>query len=280
VVSLINSIEDSCSETLRYEVIVVDNASSDDTVDWLRKDYPEITLLPNKENVGFGRANNQAAKIAKGKFLFFLNPDTIIQSDTLEIMWKRLTEDQTIAGIGCQIRSISGQIAPESKRRFPSVRNIMSKALSADKLGGWPVDTSYYDRQSLRQNSMAEVLSGCCMMLRKNTFLQIGGFDEQFFLFGEDVDLCRRLYDQGHQLAYTADTHITHLKGQSTRQNEGKYLWHFYKSAYLYAVKHHRRSDSPTFKMMIASGALIHGFTKFIRHKLSQSKKMAIRLFM
>jgi GT2 family glycosyltransferase len=278
--TLIQSIRASAFATQKYEVIVVDNASTDGTVEWLKNEAPDVTVIENDQNRGFGAANNQAAEIAQGDYLFFLNPDTKLQPDSLDTMLQYLEEKPKLIGCGCQIQDPGGTIAPESKRRFPSVRNVTSKIFSSDRLQGWPVNTSYYDWDSLNQNSEAEVLSGCCLLLEKAVFEEIGGFDEQFFLFGEDVDLCKRLHAAGYRLGYTADTHITHLKGQSTRQNEARYLWHFYKSAYLYAVKHHRRSQSPSFKLFIASGALIHGLAKFLQHKIKQSKKLALRLFM
>jgi GT2 family glycosyltransferase len=273
----LKSIDNSTLAKKDYEIIVVDNASSDGTVTWLKNDRPDVQLIENKINRGFGVANNQAVRIANGSYCFFLNPDTQLDPNSLEVLLNHIQQDEQIGAVGCTIVDENGEMAPESKRRFPSIRNVLTKAVDSARN---PWGNTYYDRRKHDEVSRVEVLSGCCMLVRKEAFLEIGGFDEQFFLFGEDVDLCKRLHEANYQLCYTPNTQVIHYKGRSTKQNEPLYFWHFYKSAYLYALKHDKRGRSPIFKVLIASGAFLHGISRFIYHKLQASKQIALRLFM
>jgi GT2 family glycosyltransferase len=141
-------------------------------------------------------------------------------------------------------------------------------------------ESSTDDTASVLKTGSVEALSGCCMMVNTLAFEQVGGFDERFFMYFEDDDLCKRLREVGFELRYNPATHIIHFKGGSSRQNESRYLWHLNRSAYLYAMKHHQADKSILFKPMVILGTTIHGLLRYGYYRLRDSKQFMLRLFM
>ena len=223
-----------------YDIFVVDNNSSDDSLSMLNDKFPQVKVIANKENVGFSKANNQAIKISNAEYVLLLNPDTIIQEDTLQKCIDKMAEDIAIAGLGVKMVDGAGDFLPESKRGFPSPlaafakMSGLSKMLPKSKTFG-QYHLTYLDNN---KNHEIEVLSGAFMLLRKPVLDKIGLLDEDYFMYGEDIDLSYRIIKAGYKNYYLADTSIIHFKGESTKKGSLNYIKVFYNAMIIFANKH------------------------------------------
>ncbi|HEY8734707.1 MAG TPA: glycosyltransferase family 2 protein [Puia sp.] len=207
------SVEDSVTE-----VFIIDNASYDGSVEFLRTLFPTFHFIQNMENAGFAKANNQALAICKGECVLFLNPDILLAEDSLDICLSFFQKRQDAGAIGVRMVDGSGNYLKESKRGFPGPAASFFKMSGLTHL--FPrskLFSSYYmghlDDESTH---VVEILSGAFMMVRKKVLDQTGGFDERFFMYGEDIDLSYRITKTGFQNYYLSTTTIIHFKGEST----------------------------------------------------------------
>lgn len=224
---------------INAEVIVVDNVSRDNSCSLIKQDYPWVKLITNTENVGFGRANNQGAAIAKGRHLLILNPDTIITKASINKSIALLDNNSLIGGIGVKMLDGSGCFLPESKRGLPSPQVAFYKAFGLTRL--FPRSKRfaryYLGHLSNNENHKVEVLAGAFMMIPAKVYKQCKGFDEDFFMYGEDIDLSYRITQLGYQLMYLAETPIIHFKGESTAR-DAAWSKRFYGAMALFSQKH------------------------------------------
>ena len=227
-------------EGIDGEIIVVDNCSTDGSMDYLRPAFPSVQFIANTENLGFSKANNQGWRMAKGDYILFLNPDTIIPEDCLRLSLSAMEQDASIGALGIRMIDGSGQYLPESKRGNPGAKTSFFKLSGLARLfPRSPVFARYYlGHLSPLQSQEVEVLAGAYMMVRKNVLDATNGFDERFFMYGEDVDLSYRIRLAGHKNWWLADTSIVHFKGESTRK-DAKYVTLFYKAMALFVEKHY-----------------------------------------
>ncbi len=231
---------DKALKGIEGEVFVVDNHSDDGSCAMVKKQFPSVILMANKENVGFAKANNQAMRVAKGKYILLLNPDTVLEEDTLRRCIDFMEKTPDCGGLGVKMIDGSGQFLPESKRGFPS------PAASFYKLSGissfFPKSkffNSYYlGHLSENENQEVDVLAGAFMMMRKDVLDKVGLLDESYFMYGEDIDLSYRIQKGGYKNYYLAETRIIHYKGESTKRNSLKYVRIFYKAMIIFAKKH------------------------------------------
>jgi len=225
---------------LPIEVIVVDNASSDGTVDYLRKSFPSINFIPNKTNVGFGKANNQAIEKAKGRYILFLNPDTLLPEESLKNCLSFLESNATAGGLGVRMIDGSGKFLVESKRGFPTAWRSFCKLSGLSSLFPSSKVFTGYNMGHVKDEAVlpVEVLAGAFMMVRKEILEKIGGFDERFFMYAEDIDLSKRIKDAGFENYYLGTCTILHFKGESTRRDR-MYIQMFYEAMNLYVKKHY-----------------------------------------
>ncbi len=227
-------------QEVSHEIIVVDNASDDGSVEMIRHKYPNVVRIENNQNVGFGKANNQGARTAGGDILFFLNPDTVVQEDTIEKL-VQYYEQQPKAGIvGCKVLNPDGTLQPACRRSFPSPWVAFTKISGLSSLFPRSRFFSRYNLSYLNPDDTHEVdaVSGACLSIRKTVFNKLGGFDEQFFMFGEDLDLCYRVKQAGWQVWYLPTTRIIHYKGESVRRSDMKEVRVFYHAMQLFVRKH------------------------------------------
>ena len=229
-------------EGIAGEIIVVDNCSTDGSMDYLRPVFPSVQFIANTENLGFSKANNQGWRIARGDYILFLNPDTIIPEDSLQLSLSAMEQDARIGALGIRMIDGSGQYLPESKRGNPGAKTSFFKLSGLARLFPQsPVFARYYlGHLSPRQSQEVEVLAGAYMMVRKNVLDATNGFDERFFMYGEDVDLSYRIRGMGYKNWWLAGSSIIHFKGESTRK-DAKYVILFYKAMALFVEKHYGR---------------------------------------
>ncbi len=205
-----------------YEVILVDNASSDGSADMVRSEFPEVRLIANAENVGFGRANNQAMRVARGELFFLLNSDTLLIDDSLDRFVGLVAAEPDVGIAGCKLLN-EDRTTQSSCCRFPSVgvsileELLLYKVLSRQRqgeilLGGyWPHDRA----------RDVDAVWGAAMMVRRRVFEETGGFDERIFMYGEDLEWCMRVRDRGWRITFTPDCRIVHLDHRSSAQRYG-----------------------------------------------------------
>jgi GT2 family glycosyltransferase len=227
----LESVERALQGINSYEVFVVDNASQDDTLTVLPEKYPWVKFIPNEENLGFARANNIAIRKATGEYILLLNPDTIVEKSTLREVIRFMDDHSEVGGAGVMMHNEDGTIAPESRRAVPT------PWVSALKMLGF---TRRYYMSHLPWNEpcQIEVISGAFCMLRHKALDAIGLLDEDFFMYGEDIDLSYRLLRGGWQNWYVPQS-IIHFKGKSTRKSDYRYVHVFYQAMLIFFRKHY-----------------------------------------
>jgi len=235
--SVQNAIQNVDSEV---EVFVVDNNSEDDSVAFLKEKFKWVQLIENTENTGFSKANNQAIASAKGEYVLLLNPDTVIEENTLGKVLAFMDKHAQAGALGVKMIDGAGNFLPESKRGLPTPFVAFCKIFGLSAL--FPKSKTYnqYHLGFLSENETHEVdiLSGAFMLLRKKVLDKIGFLDETFFMYGEDVDLSYRIQKAGYQNYYFPETTIIHYKGESTKKGSLNYVKMFYKSMSIFADKH------------------------------------------
>ena len=222
------------------EIFVVDNASDDGSVELLRKRFPRIHLIVNKQNLGFAQANNVALERSRGRYALLINPDTIVQEDTLRVMIDFLDEKNEIGAAGCKILNPDGTLQLACRRSFPSPWVSLTKTtgLSAlfpsSKLFG-RYNLTYLDPD---QSYEVDAISGSFLIVRRKVYEEVGGLDENFFMYGEDLDWCYRIQKAGWKIYYVHETQIIHYKGESTKRSDFDELKTFYHAMHLFVEKH------------------------------------------
>ena len=227
---------------LTGEVIVVDNLSGDDSIAFSRERHPQVTYIENQENVGFARANNQAIMQAQGEYTLILNPDTIITPQCLEegIQWMK--SHPKCGAIGVRMMDGNGVFLPESKRAFPTPWVSFCKIFGLSKL--FP-RSPWFAKYHLRYLSdqvpqCIDILSGAYMLCRTDVLQELGGFDEDFFMYGEDIDLSYRIVKAGYE-NWFLPTPMIHYKGESTHKDSMRYVRIFYDAMLIFYRKHFPR---------------------------------------
>ncbi len=237
--NLLKSIQQATKE-ISHEVIVVDNASDDGSVEVLKEKYPHVKLIENKENVGFGKANNQGMKLARGKYFVLINPDTIVKEDTFEKMMIFFESNAKTGMAGCKVLNPDGSIQLACRRSFPGPWTSFTKITGLSRLFPKSKIFARYNLTYLDENETYKVdaISGAFMMLRREVYETLGGFDPEFFMYGEDLDFCYRTKNSGYDVYYVHSTEIIHYKGESTRRSSIDETKVFYDAMHLFVRKH------------------------------------------
>lgn len=222
------------------EVIVVDNASSDGSVEYLRPLFPEFEFIENSSNTGFSSANNLAIRKAVGEYILLLNPDTIIGEGFLAAICRFMDEHPDAGGAGVRMIDARGRFLPESKRSLPDPWNSFCKMFGLSSLFPKSKIFGRYRLLYLDENSLhrVEVLSGACMLLRAETLEKSGLLDEDYFMYGEDIDLSYNILKAGYNNYYLPET-IIHYKGESTKKESIRYVRIFYGAMIIFYKKHY-----------------------------------------
>ena len=219
------------AEGIDTEVFVVDNKSVDDTIEVISRDYPWVHLINNKENLGFSKANNIAIRQAEGEYVLLLNPDTVVAEGTLRGAIEFMDQHPEAGGAGVRMHNANGTLAPESRRAVPTPMVAARKMLGFTK-------RYYMSYLSWDEPGQIEVISGAFMLLRRKAIDQVGMLDEDFFMYGEDIDLSYRLLKGGWQNWYLP-LDIIHYKGQSTQKSDFRYVHVFYQAMLIFFRKHY-----------------------------------------
>lgn len=263
----------AASKNLNVQIFVVDNNSVDGSINMLKENFSSVVLIENKENVGFSKANNQAIKRANSPYVLLLNPDTVIEEDTFDKCINFMNSNADCGGLGLRMLDGKGNFLPESKRGFPSPSVAFYKIFGLSYLFPKSQKFGRYHLGFLSEFEVNEVdvLSGAFMLLRSEILEKVGLLDEQFFMYGEDIDLSYRIKLGGYKNYYFPKTKIIHYKGESTKKSSVNYVFVFYKAMILFAKKHFSNKNANLFSFAInlaiymrASLSLINRFVKKI----------------
>jgi len=227
------------SENIGCEIFIVDNNSTDNSCAMVEYEFPFVTLIKNNTNKGFSAANNQAIKLAKGRFILLLNPDTVVDEDTFAKCIRFMNLNPDAGALGVRMVNGKGGFLSESKRSFPTAATAFFKTFGLSFLfpGSKVLNRYYLPHIESFKTSLTEVISGAFMFIRQETLNKAGLLDEDFFMYGEDIDLSYRLLKTGYNNYYFPDTQITHFKGKSTSKEGFADILHFYKAMRIYVKK-------------------------------------------
>jgi len=263
------SVQAAC-KNISAEIIVIDNASADDSVAMLQSKYTNVITIANKKNIGFAKANNQGVAIAKGDNILFLNPDTIVPEDCFEKCIAYLQANANIGALGVRLIDGKGEFLPESKRGFPSFGTAFFKISGLSSVFKKSTVFNKYHLGYLpeHQTNEVDVLVGCFMMMPKKVVAQVGSFSEDYFMYGEDIDLSYCVQKAGYKNVYFADTTVIHYKGESTKKGSLNYVKMFYNAMIIFARKHLAANRQSTFipliKLAIAARAVLSVANRFL----------------
>ena len=238
---------------LGSEIIVVDNDSVDGSCQMVAEKFPKVTLIANKVNVGFSKANNQAIRIAKGEYILLLNPDTVVEEDSFIKIVGFMDKTPDAGGLGVKMIDGKGRFLPESKRGLPTPEIAFWKMFGFSSLfprskrfGRYHL--GYLDKDQIHE---VDVLAGAFMLLRRQTLDKVGLLDEDYFMYGEDIDLSYRITKGGYKNYYFPQTTIIHYKGESTKKGSINYVKVFYNAMIIFAEKHFSKGNARQYAILI-----------------------------
>jgi O-antigen biosynthesis protein len=257
------------------EIIVVDNASTDGSCDYLKEYFPEVVLIENTENKGFAKACNTGAAKASGEYFLFLNPDTLVAENVIEESILLIQSKPKAGAVGVQMIDGSGKFLPESKRSFPTILSSLYKLTGLAALFPSSKKINAYALGNLNKNEVhaVDVICGAYMLIAEKVFTECKGFDEQFFMYGEDIDLSYRIKQAGYNNYYSGNLSIIHFKGESISKPNIQYTKMFYGAMKVFVEKHYAKNKAENFVKFINWLINITAVAAFIKHSL---KKIAL----
>lgn len=243
-----------------YEIIVVDNNSADGSAKMVKQQFPQCKLIESKNNNGFAKGNNLGLRIAKGKYIFFINPDTVLVTNALYGMFHFMESNKDVGAVGAKLLNQGGSIQFTCARTFPTLFNqfcyfmMLNLLFPKSKLFS-TIEMNYWDHRDSRE---IDCLSGACIFASKNIINKLHGFDEKFFMYAEDMDLCYRIKREGWKLYYLASEEIYHLEGASSEKQPQKYFSAIAmrESNYLFFAKHYGKMHAQIYKFIIFIGSV------------------------
>ncbi len=258
VVFFLEQCLNSVAEAMKQEpaeVWMVDNNSVDGSVEMVREKFPWVNVIANKDNKGFSKANNQAMEQSSCKYQLLLNPDTVIEEDTLFKVVKYMDEHPDVGGLGVRMVDGKGIFLPESKRGLPTPAVAFYKIFGISRIFPKSKIFGKYHLGYLSEfeTNEIEILSGAFMLMRKEALDKVGLLDEAFFMYGEDIDLSYRIIKGGYKNVYFPETRIIHYKGESTKKSSVNYVFVFYRAMVIFARKHFSQKNARLFSFLINS---------------------------
>jgi GT2 family glycosyltransferase len=229
------------------EAIVVDNASVDESVEAVEAQQPKATVIRLEQNLGFGRANNAGLAACKGEFILLLNPDVVVREDCVRILAEFLAENPAAGAVGPTLKRPDGRLDLAARRSFPSPTSALYRFLGLNRLFPKSPRFNRYNLGHVSTATVHEIDSGtaACLMVRRAAIDQVGFFDPDYFMYGEDLDLSYRLRAHQWKIYFVPDAVAVHLKGTSTRQAAGRMRYEFHRAMWLFHRKHYA-SNTPS----------------------------------
>lgn len=248
-------------KNMEGEIIVVDNDSPEKPIEFIRDKFPDVQFIESKINLGFGKANNLGVEKSKGEYVLILNPDTLIPEDLFQKILPFADQKKDLGALGVRMIDANGKFHPESKRNIPSFENTFGKLFGTllnqkNSKGYYKTEVGEYDI------APAEILVGAFMLMRKSVYQKVGGFDERYFMYGEDIDLSYTLVLNGFTNYYFGESTVIHYKGESTRKDK-KYLKIFFEAMHLFVEKYYQ--NKPIQLLIYKLGLKVRSTLAFIK---------------
>ncbi|HEV7230692.1 MAG TPA: glycosyltransferase [Bacteroidia bacterium] len=254
------------ARNVEAEIYVVDNNSVDGSLKMVGAKFPEVKIIANKKNTGFSYANNQAIRESTGEYVLLLNPDTVVEEDTFEKIIAFMDEHPEAGGLGVKMLDGKGNFLPESKRGLPTPLVAFCKIFGLARLfprsrlfGRYHL--GFLDKDHIHE---IEILSGAFMLMRRKALDKVGLLDEDFFMYGEDIDLSYRILKGGFKNYYFPETRIIHYKGESTKKSSVNYVFVFYNAMIIFARKHFSQQNAKTFSLFINMAIYLRAGTALV----------------
>lgn len=268
----LNSIYKNVKDII-FEIIIVDNNSSDGSCNMLRDEYKNkdrFKLIENKDNKGFAGANNQAVKIAKGKAILLLNPDTIINEDVIDRTYEYLISKENLGIAGCKVLNPDGTLQLACRRMAPRPKDAFFKLFGISKLFKKNKNLTRYNLTHVSEDEFLDVdsVSGCFLMIKREVIDKIGLLDETFFMYGEEMDWCMRAKKAGYIVRYCPVGTIIHYKGESSKQLGTKATYEFYRAMIIFYNKYNKEDNFFLFNWIVYLGIFLLGLIAIIKNLL------------
>lgn len=252
LINCIKSILASQTE-YKFEVWVVDNASSDQSVEMVRTHFPDVNIIENRENLGFARANNQAIRRCKGQYILLLNPDTELVPCAINTMAGFLDEELRAGAAGARLLNLDGTLQASCYPE-PTLSRELWRLLHLDFF--WSYGEYDMNRWKLNETREVDVLKGACILFRREALEQVGLLPEEYFMYSEEVDLCYSLRKKGWKLFWVPQAEVVHYEAQSTQQVAAEMFLHLYRGKLLFFRKHRGNFVARLYKFVLAFAAI------------------------
>ena len=264
LIDCLESIKENPASEL-FEVIVVDNASSDGTIEFVRNKFPDVVIIANNRNLGFAAANNQGIEKSQGEYILLLNPDTIVHSDSLDVLIEFMDKNEDVGICGPQLLNQDGTIQ-SSARCFPTFRGALYRHTAIKYFGLFKNEYKKWLMKSFDHKSQMDVdqVMGAALMIRQSIINDTGAMDERFFMYYEEVDLCYRVKKTGWRVVFVPDSTIIHLGGQSTEQIPVRKQMMAFTSLIKFFRKHHGKYITAVFNCIFKPTILLRNLCDIV----------------
>ena len=237
----------------RFEILVVDNASSDGSADMVRTQFPQTRLIAKTENVGFALGNNEAIPLCAGEFVLLLNPDTAVKPDALESLVSYLETHADVGAVGSRLLNPDGSLQT-SCYPAPLLRRELWRLFHLDAL--YPVGEYHMHQWSLAAPRDVDVIKGAALLFRRAVLATVGFLDGRYFMYSEEVDLCYRVRQAGWRLVWVPQSQVVHYEGQSTKQVAADMFMQLYRGKLMYFRKHYGRFAGALYKLILGAASI------------------------
>lgn len=258
---------------IEYEIWVVDNSSKDGSVEMVQEEFKDVKLIASKENLGFPKGNNVAIKKATGRYILLLNSDTKVIGDNLQHCVSYMDQHEEIGALGCKVELPDGTLDHACKRGFPTPEASLYYFLKLNKIMKNKRKYGAYTASYLGEDEIGEVdaLMGAFMMIPRTVIDKIGMLDEEFFMYGEDIDWCYRIKEAGYKIMYYPKEKIIHYKGSSSKKKKAKTTYEFHRAMILFYRKHYNDKYNIFVKILVYIGVALRMILSMIKNLFKKS---------
>lgn len=258
---------------IEYEIWVVDNSSKDGSVEMVQEEFKSVKLIASKENLGFPKGNNVAIKKATGRYILLLNSDTKVIGDNLQHCVSYMDQHEEIGALGCKVELPDGTLDHACKRGFPTPEASLYYFLKLNKIMKNKRKYGAYTASYLGEDEIGEVdaLMGAFMMIPRTVIDKVGMLDEEFFMYGEDIDWCYRIKEAGYKIMYYPKEKIIHYKGSSSKKKKAKTTYEFHRAMILFYRKHYNDKYNIFIKILVYIGVALRMILSMIKNLFKRS---------
>lgn len=258
---------------IEYEIWVVDNSSKDGSVEMVQEEFKSVKLIASKENLGFPKGNNVAIKKATGRYILLLNSDTKVIGDNLQNCVAYMDKHKDIGALGCKVELPDGTLDHACKRGFPTPEASLYYFLKLNKIMKNRKKYGAYTAEYLGEDEVGEVdaLMGAFMMIPRTVVDKVGMLDEEFFMYGEDIDWCYRIKEAGYKIMYYPKEKIIHFKGSSSKKKKAKTTYEFHRAMILFYRKHYNDKYNIFIKILVYIGVALRMILSMIKNLFKKS---------